>query len=695
MADAETSQVDDGGGSPEAEDESGALPGWGTLEFGEGTAEHTVLRAVEEYLAFHGFSKALAALQEEAPALQAKAAAPSEAASAQSRLSNALTVGALEEFMMVWEAAIPRSVQEGRIGQIARLKAAGYFFLRREGLDSRAATELREAISGLQSGALGAETELVPLLALPFVSDPSRHPMTSALFADEFLASLVSDVTSVVGEHAKDLPTPFIYTLVAPPPDALHGTVRNFLPVAEALVEAASGQADSNLVEGAKAQLKEMRQDLQMERARSPQRPPPINVQGHNVDISKLSAFLFSEQINDTRLGDEGFSQLVLPVLLAILHKVCDPRYHIARRQNFLFALVLMDVFRLRSSDQQQSIILRMLRHHNRLVVEGSAALAALFACESPGRTYITDAIPLLDELIALLKRAPLGSMLHTQALACLQRVSTRRAAQKRMISLDVIHWIVEVLFSDVAALSDFSLEFGAALWMNLAMFDDGQRKCEQVQSIKVLAALICHDNPTVRTHAMGTLWSLMIRPKARTQAASISLNDALTKLLDEYGTKDRLLVKQIDCVIEQMAAPAQEGQEEFDEGEDDDEGFLEEEQLAQVFIKGAPDVDPDKVLRQFGATPAIAAKQNDVVTNVLQALHRQLQYAGLRRRTASTRGISAPYSRGMNTYRPLTGVSPMHRGSPVRWSPMHPGSPNRGPMPWSPSVPEFPSGSD
>ena len=58
-----------------------------------------------------------------------------------------------------------------------------------------------------------------------------------------------------------------------------------------------------------------------------------------------------------------------------------------------------------------------------------------------------------------------------------LQKLSLRRNPQNEMISADVIAWLVTAL-SDVDGLSQYSVEYGTALLMNLSLRTAGKAKC-------------------------------------------------------------------------------------------------------------------------------------------------------------------------------------------------------------------------
>ena len=67
------------------------------------------------------------------------------------------------------------------------------------------------------------------------------------------------------------------------------------------------------------------------------------------------------------------------------------------------------------------------------------------------------------------------------------------------MIDADVIAWLVRQL-SDVDALSQYSVEYGTALLMNLSLRTAGKGKCtdEELDILNVLSTLMEHESMQV-----------------------------------------------------------------------------------------------------------------------------------------------------------------------------------------------------
>jgi hypothetical protein len=162
------------------------------------------------------------------------------------------------------------------------------------------------------------------------------------------------------------------------------------------------------------------------------------------------------------------------------------------------------------------------------LVVEQWARLVNCAASECSGRTYLLQHQSLVSTLCGILKREPTDNALRRNVLGALQKFSLRHEPQNEMIEAELIAWIVDALGGadvsggggggDGEGLSDYSIEYGTALLMNLSLRPAGKRQAETVPTLAVLNALLEMDNPQVRTYVNGTLYSVLTRPALKEQ---------------------------------------------------------------------------------------------------------------------------------------------------------------------------------
>lgn len=78
-----------------------------------------------------------------------------------------------------------------------------------------------------------------------------------------------------------------------------------------------------------------------------------------------------------------------------------------------------------------------------------------------------------------------------------------RRALQSEMIEEGMLEWLVSIL-KDHDSLSDYTLEYAVALFMNLCLRTAGKKICEAMpqESLRVLADLLGHENQEVCFHS-------------------------------------------------------------------------------------------------------------------------------------------------------------------------------------------------
>ena len=161
------------------------------------------------------------------------------------------------------------------------------------------------------------------------------------------------------------------------------------------------------------------------------------------------------------------------------------------------------------------------------VVVEQWARFVNCAASECSGRTYLLQHRDLVKMLCGMLKSEPQDNALRRNVLGALQKFSLRHDPQNEMIDAELIAWIVEALGSadaggsgEVDGLSEYSIEYGTALLMNLSLRAAGKRKAETVPTLTVLNALLEMDNPQVRTYVNGTLYSVLTRPVLKEQVS-------------------------------------------------------------------------------------------------------------------------------------------------------------------------------
>merc|ERR1719386_189145 len=151
---------------------------------------------------------------------------------------------------------------------------------------------------------------------------------------------------------------------------------------------------------------------------------------------------------------------------------------------------------------------------------------------------------------------------------------------------------------------SEFSLEFGSALLMNLALRTEGRRRCMRVDTLTVSLNLMEHWNPQIRTHINGTLYSLLSVASFRARARHAGLEGVLRYIHSHASSlSDDISKKQIEYLLEQLnprdPEAAEGAVESGEDDEDDDENFLEEEELAGLLLGDRSGHSAEEALRQ------------------------------------------------------------------------------------------------
>jgi hypothetical protein len=142
-------------------------------------------------------------------------------------------------------------------------------------------------------------------------------------------------------------------------------------------------------------------------------------------------------------------------------------------------------------------------------------------------------------------------SVAWQHALGALQKLSLRRRAQSHMISIGCLEWIVDLL-AQADNLSDYCTEYAAALLMNLCLRTAGRRRCIPMRErvLRVMSALLEHDNTNVRTYVHGALYSVLAFKAIRDQALSMGLPDHIESL---KPSSEPALASQLDFILQEL----------------------------------------------------------------------------------------------------------------------------------------------
>jgi hypothetical protein len=186
--------------------------------------------------------------------------------------------------------------------------------------------------------------------------------------------------------------------------------------------------------------------------------------------------------------------------------------------------------------------------------------------------------------MVQALKVEPTDTICRQNLLGTLQKLSLRRIAQSMMNQSQMITYLRKIL-DDLDSLSEYSIEYGAALFMNLCLRTKGkQEACQHPkQTLKILHELIDHENIQVKTYVNGCLYSLFSDENMRNLALANGFETQL-QYLKQYA--DESLSKQIDFVIDKLVNHNDdeiESDEESEDGEEEDNPEEDDEEISEM----------------------------------------------------------------------------------------------------------------
>ena len=253
-------------------------------------------------------------------------------------------------------------------------------------------------------------------------------------------------------------------------------------------------------------------------------------------------------------------------------------RLRIFRRNNrqlselTLYELFMYDLF---GTLSKSSYLFHELINNQILNLEVMKILNAL-ASLNKGRNYLLAKETLIDDIVQCMIREKTDSDLRQKCLGTIQKFTLRSQPQNKLIELNVIHYIVNLFAYEADSLSDYTVEYGLALIMNLSLRKAGREKFEAIadKMIQILQKFMDKDNIQVLTCINGTLYSLLKKQKFKNEARNKGLDVKLkTAKIDNPQLK-----KQITYILEELNKPPEE-EEEYDENFEEDINEKDEEE--------------------------------------------------------------------------------------------------------------------
>ena len=252
-------------------------------------------------------------------------------------------------------------------------------------------------------------------------------------------------------------------------------------------------------------------------------------------------------------------------------------RLRIFRRNNrqlselTLYELFMYDLF---GTLSKSSYLFHELINNQILNLEVMKILNSL-ASMNKGRNYLLAKETLIDDIVQCMIREKTDSDLRQKCLGTIQKFTLRSQPQNKLIELNVIHYIVNLFANEAETLSDYTIEYGLALIMNLSLRKAGREKFEAIadKTIQILQKFMDKDNIQVLTCINGTLYSLLKKRKFKNEARAKGLDIQLKNT----NTDNPQLKKQITYILEELNKQPEE--EEYDENFEEDINAKDEDE--------------------------------------------------------------------------------------------------------------------
>jgi hypothetical protein len=277
-----------------------------------------------------------------------------------------------------------------------------------------------------------------------------------------------------------------------------------------------------------------------------------------DLDINQLIiAPLNYHKIGSDLLTTVGLQRCLL--LQALRWRLTTPA-HQDQRYHTLQQFIQADFLGCRSARRRTStnaarfhphtsdLISQLLTSKEYIVRESIARLLNALATSAQGRGYLLSHPLVMEILLDMAVREETDTLARQHALGALQKFSLRRVPQSHMIRIGVVEWLL-VLLQGFENLSEYSLEYGTALLMNLSLRTAGKIKCGP-DVTDVLGRLLNHPNSQVRTYINGTIYALLSRRAMRIRARSMGMEQVL---MDMQGTSEPPFQEQIKCILQQL----------------------------------------------------------------------------------------------------------------------------------------------
>ncbi|KAI8907350.1 hypothetical protein EDD86DRAFT_227980 [Gorgonomyces haynaldii] len=466
---------------------------------------------------------------------------------------------------------------------------------------------------------IASHPQLMQYYALPYIPDPKQHPSFSELFTDEWHIQIRETLDRVLDRIGTKKPE--LFEILTRPTEPLvdltqvhqlqrqlqdltllqqqtqtklkncqagyHQVITVAAELVQTLASSVSGQkiSPTYLADIVKrlSQLRKNPAEIKTEITKQAV-IPPVDVKPlvGRLDYEKIKMDLRQSPLESSLVKKQAY---LIQSLRQLLMKAPSGQ----DRRKELQVLIERDVLDLRTN--KKSISAHLLSSQSEIVREQMARLLNVMATDCIGREYLLyNSSHLVGDMVHALKLDKTDTPFRQNILGALQKLSLRRNAQSAMNDLQMVSYLVDIL-QDLEDLSEYSIEYGAALLMNLCLRSKGkQEACQNPPKIlKTLNQLIEHDNSQVKTYVNGCLYSLFSDEYIREEGKKIGMEEQLM-YMKQFS--DEQLSKQIDFVIEKLNSEEPDEDLEDNLSEDGEEADTHDEDDEQEFMTMEDDSD-------------------------------------------------------------------------------------------------------
>ena len=302
-----------------------------------------------------------------------------------------------------------------------------------------------------------------------------------------------------------------------------------------------------------------------------------------NLSVSKE---LKKNKINKIEMKDSIINMKKLNLILNSKHPIYNEKINhlfkeirekIYSKDNTLRTLTLYQIFfyDILGALSNNSLFKQLLSNKN-INLEVIKLVNSL-ANYNIGKNYLLSNNNIIEDIVKLMIAENTDTPLRQNCLGSLQKFSLRNEPQNKLIELNVIHYLIDIFMFQGDILSDYSIEYGLALLMNLSLRKGGKEKFEAVgeKIINILIKYLKYDNIQILTCINGMLYSLIKMKKIRKLAVELGIIESLENL---KKLKNEQINKQIKCIQDELNKYSENNIDDINNTNEKEDLFAEED---------------------------------------------------------------------------------------------------------------------